>query len=94
MLGWAELVRKAHPTWSQAQLIAQAKREFTKASIEMYVMTLEAAKRLRPKARWGFYNMCARKTGISPLLYAPALAPALALARTDAASAVCMDPCP
>eukprot|EP01048_Picozoa_sp_COSAG05_P009114 COSAG05_NODE_728_length_7700_cov_14.555979_3_plen_649_part_00 len=51
-----ELARRAHPALTLPQLIAQAKKEFTAASVALYVDALKTAKRLRPHATWGFYN--------------------------------------
>jgi hypothetical protein len=51
------LVKAKHPSWSAAQLEAQAKAEFEAAAMELFVATLKLAASLRPKALWGFYGM-------------------------------------
>jgi hypothetical protein len=50
-----ELVRSAHPDWTEAQLIAQAKSDFQAAASRFMITTMETVKRIRPLATWGFY---------------------------------------
>ena len=52
-----KLVRQAHPTWTAAQVEAQAILEFETAATQLFVSALEQGKKLRPKALWGFYGM-------------------------------------
>jgi hyaluronoglucosaminidase len=53
-----------HPEWQKyhdSQLIQdEAKREFLKAGINILVKSLQKAKELRPKAKWGYYGYPAR----------------------------------
>eukprot|EP01050_Picozoa_sp_SAG11_P013716 SAG11_NODE_1622_length_4561_cov_2.741820_1_plen_1115_part_00 len=52
-----KLVQDAHPSWSTAQVEAEAKMLFEAAAIEFFVAALQKGKALRPKAQWGFYGM-------------------------------------
>eukprot|EP00949_MAST-11_sp_MAST-11-sp1_P000966 g966.t1 len=52
-----EIVRAKHPTWSEEEVTDEAKREFEFWANEFFVRTLETCKRLRPRARWGFYGL-------------------------------------
>ena len=52
-----KLVQQAHPSWSRAEVEAEAKSQFEAAAIQLFVSALEQGKKLRPKALWGFYGM-------------------------------------
>jgi hypothetical protein len=49
------LVRQQHPTWARERQEAQAKNDFQAAALKFIVTTMETVKRIRPKARWGYY---------------------------------------
>jgi hypothetical protein len=51
-----QLVMRRHPSWSPAQVEAQAKTEFEAAAVEMFVASLRRAAAMRPRALWGFYG--------------------------------------
>jgi hypothetical protein len=50
----AQLVRRAHPSWPPARVLAQAQTEFEAAGTAMFVAALKHASALRPNALWGF----------------------------------------
>lgn len=52
-----KLVQQAHPTWSSAQVEAEAIEQFENAATRLFVEALNHGKRLRPRALWGFYGM-------------------------------------
>ena len=52
-----EIVKAKHPTWSPAKIVEAAKAEFESAATNWFVKTLETCKKLRPKAKWGFYGL-------------------------------------
>ena len=62
-----ELVRGAHPQWSEAELVAQARSDFQDAASRFMIVTMQTVKRIRPHATWGFYMM--------PYVYLPASVP-------------------
>jgi hypothetical protein len=51
-----ELERQAHPTWSEAQLVAAATVSYETAATEWLVQTLRTCRSIRPKAKWGLYG--------------------------------------
>ena len=51
-----ELVRSRHPTWTAEQIEAAAKAEWETAARSYFEQTLLLCRKLRPKARFGFYN--------------------------------------
>ena len=50
------LVKARHPEYSPAQVTRQASLEFNAASRTFWTESIRLCKRLRPKARWGWYN--------------------------------------
>ena len=60
-----DYVRELHPTWTQAQLDAEAVRTWNETSLEFMVQTLKTAQALRPKARWGYYGRPGCYTGLN-----------------------------
>eukprot|EP01052_Picozoa_sp_SAG31_P020682 SAG31_NODE_1566_length_7856_cov_8.045607_11_plen_265_part_00 len=58
-----ELVRRQHQEWELPQLVAQASKDFNAASVGLFAGALQTAKRLRPNAIWGFYNMLGDENG-------------------------------
>jgi hyaluronoglucosaminidase len=52
-----ELVRAKHPKWDMEKIVETAKYEFESAATTWFVQTLETCKRLRPRAKWGFYGL-------------------------------------
>jgi hypothetical protein len=52
-----QLVMKAHPDWTNTtQIAAQAELEYNQGSQLFFTETLNVAKRLRPKGKFGFYE--------------------------------------
>ncbi|XP_022080854.1 hyaluronidase-1-like isoform X3 [Acanthaster planci] len=51
-----DLVRLRHPTWDLATVEAAAKTEFEEAARSLFEGTILLARRLRPKALFGFYH--------------------------------------
>ncbi|XP_054985118.1 hyaluronidase PH-20-like [Sorex araneus] len=51
-----ELVKKAHPTFPEADVEAIAKRIFEDAARDYMLKTLQLAQTIRPKYYWGFHN--------------------------------------
>ena len=51
------LVKAANPAWPAAKVEAAAKEAFETAATEWFVKSLEAGRKLRPKAKWGFYGL-------------------------------------
>jgi len=51
-----ELVWDQHPNYTIAQAEALAKQQFESAAIKFFSETLEAARSVRPNAKWGFYG--------------------------------------
>lgn len=49
-------VGKKHPTWSQEQIERQSEMIFENAAVNFFNRTLLRAKKLRPKALWGYYG--------------------------------------
>ena len=61
-----ELVHKEHPDWTnKTQIEEEAEKEWNTAAKLFFQSTLETAKRLRPKAHWGYYGFprCHGKRG-------------------------------
>ena len=52
-----DLVREAHPDWSEEQITQQAALQFNAAGKEFFRSTLATVRELRPRARFGFYGM-------------------------------------
>ncbi|KYM96002.1 Hyaluronidase, partial [Cyphomyrmex costatus] len=50
------LERKRHPFWSDSAVKKEAKRRFEKYARIFMEETLNMAKKLRPKAKWGYYG--------------------------------------
>lgn len=50
------LVRQAHPTWTDKKINDRAKLEFETAGRKFLYATLELAKRMRPHGKWGYYG--------------------------------------
>jgi hypothetical protein len=50
------LVKTKHPSWNQSQLLAEAEKEYLSACTDFLTATLKECKRLRPKAKWAFWN--------------------------------------
>ena len=50
------LVRSRHPTWNESQVELAAKEEWEKATRAYFEQTLLLSRKLRPGARFGFYN--------------------------------------
>ncbi|XP_064602742.1 uncharacterized protein LOC135468417 [Liolophura sinensis] len=50
-----KLVQKLHPTWTWKLVVQEAQRQFEKAARSFMVETLFLCRRLRPRAKWGFY---------------------------------------
>eukprot|EP01043_Picozoa_sp_COSAG02_P053234 COSAG02_NODE_5851_length_3989_cov_1.620308_2_plen_165_part_00 len=46
------LVKAKHPSWSDEQLLAQAKKDYLTACTDFITSTIKECKRLRPKAKW------------------------------------------
>ena len=51
------LVKAAHPTWTDAQILAKAKAEFNHAAEEFWTATFQLAQELRPNALWSNYDV-------------------------------------
>ena len=51
-----ELERKAHPSWTESQLVVAAKSSYEAAATEFLVQTLRTCRALRPNAKWGLYG--------------------------------------
>ncbi|XP_035697569.1 hyaluronidase-1-like isoform X1 [Branchiostoma floridae] len=49
------LVEKHHPDWRKEKIEAAAKAEFEAAGRTMFTETILLARKLRPKAHWGYY---------------------------------------
>lgn len=66
--------KQQHPSWTnETQILAQAKLDFNTAAQQYFVGTIRTLKRLRPKARWGYYQFpyCAYNgTGCAPQMAA------------------------
>ncbi len=52
-----KLVHMAHPSWTHAQVEAEATKQFEASATQLFVSALEQGKKLRPNALWGFYGM-------------------------------------
>ena len=52
-----KLVRTQHPTWSDAQVLAEAKKQWNAGAELFWTETFELAKRLRPNALWSNYGV-------------------------------------
>jgi hyaluronoglucosaminidase len=50
------LVRARHPSWSEVRVEEAAASEWNAAARALWVGTLQLSRRMRPRARWGFYN--------------------------------------
>ena len=50
------LVRKRHPTWNESQVEVAAKIEWEVAARAYFEQTLLLSRKLRPRAKFGFYN--------------------------------------
>ena len=52
-----DLVHKEHPDWTnKSRIEEEAEKEWNAAAKLFFESTLETAKRLRPKAQWGYYG--------------------------------------
>lgn len=51
-----QLVARQHPEWPLERQQAEAKRQWESAALRLLVETVQAARSVRPKARWGYYN--------------------------------------
>jgi len=65
-------MRKAHPAWTEAKVLAAAIVAFESAAMPFFVETLNVARELRPNASWGFWGFpCPMSAGtdtrMSPL---------------------------
>ena len=49
------LVQAAHPSWNATRVRATAAEQWDAASKDFYLQSIQAARRLRPKARWGYF---------------------------------------
>lgn len=49
-------VNKKHPSWSRDQIERQAEMIFENAAVNLFNRTLLRAKKLRPRALWGYYG--------------------------------------
>ena len=52
-----KLVRAQHPSWSEAQVVIEAKRQFNAGAQELWTKTFELAQNLRPNALWSNYGV-------------------------------------
>lgn len=52
-----KLVKEANPLWSKCEVDNEANRLFSKYAKLFIMETLELAKTLRPKAKWGYYGL-------------------------------------
>lgn len=52
-----KLVKQQNPNWSKSVIEAEAKRLFSVYGKLFILETLELAKELRPKAKWGYYGL-------------------------------------
>ena len=50
------LVKKAHPTYTDAEATAAAQKEFEAAALNFFLETLKVCQEVRPNARWGAYG--------------------------------------
>eukprot|EP00051_Salpingoeca_urceolata_P012385 m.153468 g.153468 ORF g.153468 m.153468 type:complete len:892 (-) comp17473_c0_seq3:174-2849(-) len=50
------LVSAEHPSWNNTHVRAQAQSEFNAGAKAIFLETLALCKKLRPKARWGYYQ--------------------------------------
>nr|XP_039265371.1 LOW QUALITY PROTEIN: hyaluronidase-like [Styela clava] len=48
-------VKAEHPDWQQSKIISQTKSEYESGAKTLMKFTLRLTKKLRPKAKWGFY---------------------------------------
>nr|WJJ70397.1 venom protein U-MPTX.13-30 [Megalopyge opercularis] len=53
-ISW-EIERKRHPSWTEEQIKDEAKKRFEEAGEKYMFETLSLAKKLRPRALWGYY---------------------------------------
>ena len=74
------LVAAAHPGWTAAQVEAQAKSDFERAALQLFVLTLRITSSMRPHATAGFYGMPGGSYTLTPANHQRALADARALA--------------
>jgi hypothetical protein len=51
-----QLVQKQHPEWPLTKQLSEAKAQFEGSALDLLVKTLQAAKSVRPAARWGYYG--------------------------------------
>jgi hypothetical protein len=51
-----DLVRAKHPSWSDQQLLVEAEKEYLAACTGFITATIKECKRLRPRAKWAFWN--------------------------------------
>jgi hypothetical protein len=49
-----KLVKEAHPSWTSAQVAAEAETQFNSAALDFFVQTLKTCQSIRPKAKWGY----------------------------------------
>ncbi|CAI2339977.1 unnamed protein product [Caenorhabditis sp. 36 PRJEB53466] len=49
------LSRQQHPYWSPKQIAWEAEKAYEKASQKFFIETIRLGRRLRPKAKWGYY---------------------------------------
>jgi hypothetical protein len=52
-----KLVKARHPSWSEAQVLVEAKRQFNAGAQELWTKTFELAQKLRPNALWSNYDV-------------------------------------
>lgn len=52
-----KLVKQEHPYWSKSDIEFEAKRLFSDYAKLFILETLELAKAIRPKAKWGYYGL-------------------------------------
>lgn len=52
-----KLVKSQHPTWSDAQILVEAKEQWNAAAELFWTKTFELAKKLRPNALWSNYGV-------------------------------------
>ncbi|KAK6023741.1 EGF-like domain protein [Ostertagia ostertagi] len=65
------LVKSKHPKLSHKKALLLAEKEFNEAARIFFVWTLKMARRIRPKAHWGYYDypFCNAHAGDTPNVY-------------------------
>ena len=52
-----KLVKAKHPTWGDAQVLSEARKEFNLGAQQFWTKTFELAQELRPNALWSNYHV-------------------------------------